>query len=447
MAAVASTTQLYHLAPAQRTCLATVTRTDEHAKGIFVCLNQTIFCPQIEGRHSDIGTINGIDVLKVRRLPSGEITHYLDVSESPFSPGDEVEIQVNDEVRLTNARQFTAGRLIQAVVEKEFGLPLLRHEASQENGGIILFNPSEDPSQKPDALAIEELLKSTLPVIVQGGGAVTLCNAEQGNMMCMDGYDSFPCEGTFVSTFADIGGIEILGVIHKKKKLMIRFEMHDLDPGTLSINALPPELLHTCFSLLDAPDLANCRAVSTRWCEVASNPVLWKQYSWGAAFWNDKGHPTKDIPFPSAVYHPLVLMPKDLTIDLLGELFIIDYQYYDAVKTVIGNLPVEASYWFEMSDRVVEGSRHQPYETQTALVTNLPTALEAVTFMLVTRTPHFGTEPNYTYTRTADVTKDGFHVVVGGMSADFMFIYNVADTHQGKIFGVASCTRYFGDEA
>jgi Ser-tRNA(Ala) deacylase AlaX len=91
-------------------------------KGIAILLNQTIFYPQGGGQPSDQGTITSIEnadevynVFFVQYV-DGIVYHFIKEELVKLKVGDKINLAIDKEYRLKNAKSHTAGHLLQAVV-------------------------------------------------------------------------------------------------------------------------------------------------------------------------------------------------------------------------------------------------------------------------------------------------------------------------------------------
>jgi Ser-tRNA(Ala) deacylase AlaX len=93
-----------------------IRETWENEYGHYIILDQTIFYPQWGGQPSDTGTISSesgiFDVQMVRLDEQGIVYHYGEYRNGAFSPRESVTLEINRENRIQNARNHSAGHLI-----------------------------------------------------------------------------------------------------------------------------------------------------------------------------------------------------------------------------------------------------------------------------------------------------------------------------------------------
>ena len=90
--------------------------------GVFgnaVVLDETPFYAFSGGQLCDKGTINGIEVLDVSKMPNGQHLHVLEKNE--FKVGDEVEAKVDDKNRSLTRKNHSSAHLLQAALQLVLG--------------------------------------------------------------------------------------------------------------------------------------------------------------------------------------------------------------------------------------------------------------------------------------------------------------------------------------
>ncbi|MCL5783288.1 MAG: alanyl-tRNA editing protein [Candidatus Thermoplasmatota archaeon] len=91
------------------------------ASGNEIILNSTCFYPSSGGQPSDTGTINGIDVIDVRKREDGEIVHTLQ-SVGGIGSGDTVKGILDWDRRYRLMRLHSAGHVVSGILSKNFGV-------------------------------------------------------------------------------------------------------------------------------------------------------------------------------------------------------------------------------------------------------------------------------------------------------------------------------------
>lgn len=195
---------------------------------------------------------------------------------------------------------------------------------------------------------------------------------------------------------------------------------------------IPQEIVIShIFYDLNLHELGVCRSISKEWDALASKPILWQSAicreiafsSKNWALWNEdivkevdftKEHlslPENIVEelrlsheaFPEKNFrktHVLVIMPKGLTIKMLGEFAKKDFpNNADGYKFIsplifeeLEDKPVDEAVWLLMTSNEVDGTRDKSYEEQKNIIAELaktaqipyevPTTLEAATCIL-----------------------------------------------------------------
>ena len=183
-------------------------------------LDETIFHPQGGGQPSDLGTIGGIDVIKVTDSPDGRIFHRL--AEPPtFAVGSEVELKVESVKRNLFTRLHSAGHLIAHIVEKNF--PTLKAmqghhfpgEARVEFGFTDLPNIDELKTKLDSGLA--SAILHAVPVVSSMD--------ETGRKITMGSFPVTPCGGTHVENLGQLGEVIIRSVNKKGDRIRIGYNV------------------------------------------------------------------------------------------------------------------------------------------------------------------------------------------------------------------------------
>jgi hypothetical protein len=214
------------------------------------------------------------------------------------------------------------------------------------------------------------------------------------------------------------------------------------------------------FRHSDLPELALCARVCKAWNEMVQKhisaynppgsfgPKDWYMYC-GCQLENVPRPPSNiaqilsaDCPFwrgkKLSETHLLVLIPqtvngKPLNLKILGELVKKPLQGH-ATKYSLFNLGtytdpyIPKSHWALLTRDVIEGSRNKPYREQQALIKSpyeVPTILVATVCIFMeyirTGTKLYNDNP-YTLTRCQEKFNANWQLVVGGFSADGLFV-------------------------
>ena len=198
--------------------------------GLALILDQTIFYPQGGGQPSDTGIISAsnfcFNVEKVRLNENGEVLHYGEYEQGRLQSGP-VQIQINIESRIVNAKVHSAGHLLDCAVTalgiesliptKGFHFP----EGPYVEYDGILENHNEwiSPLEKKinelvnQNIKIEDYLLSSEEAAQKGVWAPA---GKSARVVVFDGYEGCGCGGTHVSSTSEIGKMKIRKIKVKK---------------------------------------------------------------------------------------------------------------------------------------------------------------------------------------------------------------------------------------
>lgn len=202
----------------------------ETDKGLALILDQTIFYPQGGGQPADHGVITSATgkfiVTDVRLDPSGIVYHFGDFAEGNFAIGTTVNLQVEQNRRVLNARLHSAGHLIDVAAKKVgFDLncvksyhfpdgPYLEYEGMVENSDHYL----QAIEKMVNDLMAENLvmLKRMVPAEEAKAKGLFAPEGKQVRVVSFSGYNEVGCGGTHVENSGEIGEIIIKKVSPKK---------------------------------------------------------------------------------------------------------------------------------------------------------------------------------------------------------------------------------------
>lgn len=197
----------------------------------WINLSETIFHPKGGGQPCDEGTINGIKVDYVHKLPLDkervdlfEILHCFN-EEVPFKEGEEVVLSVDKLTRELYSRMHTGGHLLAEVVRMNFPKLEPYHGNHDPKDGYVKFKMVEDVSYDKEEIIrkaqkeLVEWLQKDFPIVVQknasGMREVKFCDF------------IMTCGGTHVNHLNEIGKILIKDVsINTKEKIVtVKYEI------------------------------------------------------------------------------------------------------------------------------------------------------------------------------------------------------------------------------
>ncbi|MGI5901340.1 MAG: alanine--tRNA ligase [Desulfitobacteriia bacterium] len=192
-------------------------------------LNRTPFYVESGGQVSDTGIIKTseawAEVMELKKLPNGTITHQLLIKEGTFKTGDRVQAQVDPVSRQATAINHSATHLLHSALLKVLG-EHVQQAGSYVSKERLRFDFSHfSPLTKEEILAVEDLINNwvlaNLEVKVQemslikarARGAISLFGEKYGSTVrVVDIGDCSMelCGGTHVKRTGEIGLVKII---------------------------------------------------------------------------------------------------------------------------------------------------------------------------------------------------------------------------------------------
>ncbi|XP_075418009.1 alanyl-tRNA editing protein Aarsd1 isoform X1 [Tenrec ecaudatus] len=205
----------------------------EAVSGFRVVLEDTLLFPEGGGQPDDRGTIDGVPVLRVTRQGS-QAEHF---TQSPLTPGSQVQVRVDWERRLDHMQQHSGQHLITAVADHLFGWKTTSWELGRLRSVIELDSPCVTAEQVTAIeQSVNEKIRDRLPVSVRElsladpeveqvrGRGLPDDHSGPIRVITIEGIDSNMCCGTHVSNLSDLQVIKILGTEKgKKNKINLLF--------------------------------------------------------------------------------------------------------------------------------------------------------------------------------------------------------------------------------
>lgn len=219
------TTALYSDEPYRKQCEATITAVGEDH---FV-VDQTIFYPLGGGQPGDsgevvLGTGERIEVTDTRRLPGGEIAHYVG-SAAPLVSGDRVSLELAWDRRYAHMRMHTCLHLLGSLLQ----FPVTGGNISAVKGRLD-FDMTDPVDKAPLNEALNALIEAdhavqtqwitdaeleAQPELVRTMSVKPPTGVGRVRLLHIEGVDLQPCGGTHVLRTGEIGPVAI-GKVEKK---------------------------------------------------------------------------------------------------------------------------------------------------------------------------------------------------------------------------------------
>lgn len=184
--------------------------------GDYMRLDETIFHPQGGGQPSDEGTVNGINVIKLRDLRDiNEINHYVD-DISQFKVGDMVVLSIDKEKRLEYAALHTAGHITGGVLQVFFNYKEAISANHFPKQAKVDFNLETVVSKDSVEQKANEIITAAKKINQLYDG---------NNMRCVniEGLSIEPCSGTHVSDTGQIADYQVRKLETKKGRLTVGY--------------------------------------------------------------------------------------------------------------------------------------------------------------------------------------------------------------------------------
>lgn len=179
-------------------------------------LAQTPFHPQGGGQPSDLGKINGVDVLHVA-MQDDQIIHY---ANHAITLGL-AQAQVDLNRRYYHSRLHSAGHLIGHVMQAFGWQPTkAQHWPDECKVQFVKQDHSEDQDLETLQHLCNQYISSQLVRLTQQ-------NADGYREVSFGTLPAFACGGTHVQNLSEIGTLEITGYKLKKDKLTVSYRVSD----------------------------------------------------------------------------------------------------------------------------------------------------------------------------------------------------------------------------
>jgi Ser-tRNA(Ala) deacylase AlaX len=240
-----TTTHLDYLEDAYRMHgSAVILRQGEDERGTYLVLDRTLFYPQGGGQPSDRGQIRTEDlVFEVSHVGflDGEVLHYGTFQQGFAAPaGAQVELHVDEERRIYNSRNHTAGHLVGfAGEELHPGLIAMKGYHFPE-GAYVEFLGKLTPEEIQE---LQNRLETRIQAMIGTNEAVetrlvmqqelaSLCRHVPENLptdkptrVMLTRFGGMPCGGTHVRTLLEVGHVSIRKIKQRGSSLRVSYSI------------------------------------------------------------------------------------------------------------------------------------------------------------------------------------------------------------------------------
>ena len=219
--------------------ISSFVRHDRDEQGLFIVLQSTIFYPQGGGQPSDVGTLSfGRKIVPVKHVSyhAGEVRHYLedDLDDFPAHRAD-VEMQIDLEYRILNARYHTAGHLLDNVVQdiaRHDGVVAIKGQHYPDKATVTFRNTSQRIIADELATVNERLalaIANDFEVVARDATIEEVQNVQPHlvpflpsdkdiRVVQIGDFPLIPCGGTHVSKLSELLEVHVTGAKNKKDR-------------------------------------------------------------------------------------------------------------------------------------------------------------------------------------------------------------------------------------
>ena len=213
------TIQLYHQDPALLEFSATVRSATSVNGHLEVTLDRTAFYPEGGGQPSDVGTLNEVPVVDVRKQDDN-IVHVLEMGAAEFAAGDKVTGVVDEARRREYMQQHTGQHIISAALLEVGGYNTVSVHLGEEYSTIEVDAPSVSDG---DLVAAEKSANAAIESAV-AVTSTTVTDAEIGDhtlrrppkvsgsirLVMVDGVDTVACGGIHVDNSSQVRLVRLI---------------------------------------------------------------------------------------------------------------------------------------------------------------------------------------------------------------------------------------------
>lgn len=188
----------------------------QHHGESWIALEKNIFHPKGGGQPSDIGFIDGIKVMEVKKNEEGIV--FLKLQDG-YKPLGLVEAEIDKENRKNLAALHTAGHLINAVMKHQgFSYQSCNHEPRKSRVVMQSCNYI-------DKFIIAELIEEKVNNIIKNGFPVVATYSEEGLRVITIGHEIIDrCAGTHVKKTNIIEEFKIRSIKVKKETISVGYD-------------------------------------------------------------------------------------------------------------------------------------------------------------------------------------------------------------------------------
>jgi alanyl-tRNA synthetase len=212
---------------------ATAIAHDLNEFGEYLVLDRTIFYPQGGGQPSDKGQIfNAEFEFEVEKclFVEDKVVNYGKLTKGDVNLNTQVTLKIDAERRRLNARNHTAGHLIDLVLKEFFPklTPVKGYHFPE--GPYVEYTGNIQDSATATSLLTEkllELIKTEPKISFEVVQDINHPSGKPMRIMKMESFDSMPCGGTHVKNLSEIGKIRIRKIKNTRETVRIAYQVSD----------------------------------------------------------------------------------------------------------------------------------------------------------------------------------------------------------------------------
>ena len=199
--------------------------------GDSIILDQTLFYPQWGGQPSDIGLISNesaiFRVTRVRIDEYGIVSHYGSYESWEFKTGTTISMQIDQATRLQNARNHSAGHLIDVAMKQiryDQLKPMKWHHFPDGCYVEYSWRLDEDITEQLQE-AVNTVIAENIPVIVSAHTSDKAPIGKIPRYVAFEWYEWCGCGGTHVRSSLEIGKVTIRKVKSKDTTVKVSYSV------------------------------------------------------------------------------------------------------------------------------------------------------------------------------------------------------------------------------
>ncbi|KAJ2850253.1 hypothetical protein IWW36_002049 [Coemansia brasiliensis] len=181
-----------------------------------VVLDSTLFYPQGGGQPTDVGQIVGPQgQMQVKHVVLyNDKVYHLGEIEGALNEQEQVEMHVDEQVRLRNARCHSAGHVIFSIVKKHWSDRMTERKGHHfSDGAYVEFEGLLPEEQTKESL--EKLVNGVVDMDCLVLATSSMVDGKEKRVIQVDGFEPNACGGTHVQSTKELGKVTIRKIARK----------------------------------------------------------------------------------------------------------------------------------------------------------------------------------------------------------------------------------------